>query len=419
MSVTSAMFTGVSGLLANAEGINVIGNNLANVNTIGFKSGRMLFSDMLSVNIGNSSQIGRGTQIQKVDNVFSQGSFETTESVTDIALQGSSFFALKAPATTSPLTSQSEAILTRAGAFRVDGDRYLVNPDGYQVVDTSGNPIQFSDNATAITAAVTTFQADPSIAALSAALGVDIAAADAVVTAYVAPLTAAQNAVVALQTAATAKMTAANDAITAFTAGSPASTADAAAAALNAALASIQAYANAAGTAVTATTVTAPATTSPSEDFATAYSLLTTEEGKAFAKVTKIDGDGSITYLDKAGNANYYTSTNAAGSYTSTGIPGEKIAVINPSNPGALDKLGGTLFRIAAGSGVSTLGFSVTDNAANGTSEKIYSNSLEQSNVDMAGQFVKMILTQRAYSANSKTITTADEMTQEVLNLKR
>ena len=53
MSITSAMFTGVSGLLANAEGINVIGNNLANVNTIGFKSGRMLFSDMLSANIGN------------------------------------------------------------------------------------------------------------------------------------------------------------------------------------------------------------------------------------------------------------------------------------------------------------------------------------------------------------------------------
>jgi len=60
-----------------------------------------------------------------------------------------------------------------------------------------------------------------------------------------------------------------------------------------------------------------------------------------------------------------------------------------------------------------TIGF------ANGNNSKVFSNSLEQSNVDMAAQFVKMILTQRAYSANSKTITTADEMTQEVLNLKR
>ena len=51
--------------------------------------------------------------------------------------------------------------------------------------------------------------------------------------------------------------------------------------------------------------------------------------------------------------------------------------------------------------------------------EKLFSSSLEQSNVDMAAQFVKMILTQRAYSANSKTITTADQMTQELLNLKQ
>jgi len=85
------MFTGVSGLLSNAEGINVIGNNLANVNTVGFKSGRMLFSDMLSSNIGNNSQIGRGSQIQKVDNIFGQGSFESTEITSDLAIQGSSF----------------------------------------------------------------------------------------------------------------------------------------------------------------------------------------------------------------------------------------------------------------------------------------------------------------------------------------
>ena len=70
MSITSAMYTGVTGLLANADGMNVIGNNLANVNTIGFKSGRIEFSDMLSTSVTNSysaSQVGRGTQIQKID----------------------------------------------------------------------------------------------------------------------------------------------------------------------------------------------------------------------------------------------------------------------------------------------------------------------------------------------------------------
>lgn len=291
MSITSAMFTGVTGLLANAEGINVIGNNLANVNTVGFKSSRMLFSDMLSVNIGNSSQIGRGTQIQKVDNVFGQGSFENTELVSDLAMQGNSFFALGKPGGNTQLTSQTEAILTRAGAFRVDGTFHLVNPDGYQVLDTAGNPISF--------------------------LHVDGA-----------------------------------------TAGD-------------------------------------------------------------FAKITKIDSTGLITYVDVQGNTFYYTGT-GAGAVTSAGITGaeNKIAVINPPNAGALDKIGGTLFQYTPETGI-TGNFSLATNTANGTTEKVYSNSLEQSNVDMAGQFVKMILTQRAYSANSKTITTADEMTQEALNLKR
>ena len=94
MSITSALFTGISGLVNNGEAMNVIGNNIANVNTIGFKYGRTLFSDMLSANMGNNSQVGRGVQIQKIDNVFSQSSFETTELVTDLALQGASFFAL-------------------------------------------------------------------------------------------------------------------------------------------------------------------------------------------------------------------------------------------------------------------------------------------------------------------------------------
>ena len=296
MSVTSAMFTGVSGLLANAEGINVIGNNLANVNTVGFKSGRMLFSDMLSSDIGNNSQIGRGTQIQKVDNVFGQGSFEATETTTDMAIQGNAFFALGKPNGNANVATQNTAYLTRAGAFRVDNNRYLVNPDGYQVLDTNGDPIRFFDSGT-----------------------------------------------------------------TPPTAGD-------------------------------------------------------------FAKVTKIDSKGAISYQDKLGNVFYYNTAIAVGTAAFTAGTNRVMAVISPTNVGGLDKVGGTLFQAGATSGVPAAVFSNavgSVNIANGTSNKIFSNSLEQSNVDMAGQFVKMILTQRAYSANSKTITTADEMTQEALNLKR
>ncbi len=304
MSITSAMFTGVSGLLANAEGINVIGNNLANVNTIGFKSGRMLFSDMLSADIGNSSQIGRGTQIQKVDNVFGQGSFESTELVTDLAIQGSSFFALGDPGSVAgtPVTGDA-AYYTRAGAFRMmpdssatpPTDNYLCNPDGYRLLDVDGNPIMI------------TLPADP-----------------------------------------------------------------------------------------------------PAAD--------------EFIKITKIDSDGKIQLLRGDGTTTYYDGNPTAGTNDPTAA--KRIGTMLIPNPAALVKVGGTLFKASdpsTGITSANVTFSATYNSADNkpTSEKLFSNSLEQSNVDMAGQFVKMILTQRAYSANSKTITTADEMTQEVLNLKR
>ncbi|OGT98935.1 MAG: flagellar biosynthesis protein FlgE [Geobacteraceae bacterium GWB2_52_12] len=295
MSVTSAMFTGVSGLLANAEGINVIGNNLANVNTVGFKGGRMLFSDLLSANIGNDSQIGRGTQIQKVENIFGQGSFETTESVTDLALQGNSFFALKAPTIAAPV-NQNSAFLSRAGAFHVDSSLNLVNPNGYQVLDTAGNPIQFLNT------------------------------------------------------------------------GLPANVAT------------------------------------------------------DFSKIVSVSPDGLISYLARDGATTmYYNASGVVGVPVSVANAAtvQRVAVVTAPDVTGLTKAGGTLFTAGSNSGIPAAAFTLVGNQANGISEKIFSNSLEQSNVDMAGQFVKMILTQRAYSANSKTITTADEMTQEALNLKR
>lgn len=545
MSITSAMFTGVSGLLANAEGINVIGNNLANVNTVGFKSSRMLFSDMLSVNIGNSSQIGRGAQIQKVDNIFSQGSFESSEIVTDLAVQGNSFFALKAPSQASPLTAQNQATLTRAGAFRLDASKFLVNPDGYQLVDTSGNPIQFTDNAAAISTALTAYTptvttaaasmtpatatavyTTPANAAATAATNAlasaqtclaaakaasaaatssgdpaSIVAAATAVTDATAAVTAAQNAVTLATTATTnattattsaaalataagnlsanpndtnafaanvanttagnsliaansslaamqsalnsvaTAMTAAGTSITAAGAaltasgtakGSPAGDADTAAGtaataagtAVTTASTAATTAGTAVGTAITAASATLATANTDNTASATSFSIFYSASAAAFSKVTKVDPDGLITYVGKYGDTYYYNSTNAIGIPTSTGTPAQiaaaqRIAAINPSNPGGMDKLVGTLYQINSSSGVPTTGFSISNNKINGTTEKFFSNSLEQSNVDMANQFVKMILTQRAYSANSKTITTADEMTQEVLNLKR
>ena len=127
MSLTASMWTSVSGLLAHGEKMNMVGINIANVNTVGFKSQRMDFQDFVYQQIGVANgvgQVGRGTSIGIIMNDFSQGSFESTTNSTDIAVQGNGFFKVK------PLDND-QTYYTRAGNFRLNKDGYLVEPHGY------------------------------------------------------------------------------------------------------------------------------------------------------------------------------------------------------------------------------------------------------------------------------------------------
>ncbi len=387
MSITAAMYSGVSGLMANAQGISVIGNNLANVNTIGFKSGRMLFSDMISATAQNNSQIGRGVQIQKVDNIYAQGAFENTEIVSDIALQGNSFFAFAAPNTTAGIATQDLAYLSRAGALRVNSSYNLINPDGYLALDAAGGkPILFPN---------TPVLAKDTITFGAVTAGQTVIIGDQTYTAGVAGATAAEVATHFVTNVPTG-YTLADDG-SGDTPPTLGFTLDAG----------------------TIDDLTVSGTGANAQQVQVAK-----ENAGFFQKITAIDSQGVITYSDVNGDTYYYNGNGGAVLPATTinyatALANGAIAVINPTNPLGLVKVGGTLFKTSADSGVPTTAFTVGTNRANGSSEKMYSNSLEQSNVDMAAQFVKMILTQRAYSANSKTITTSDEMTQEVLNLKR
>jgi len=143
MGVSSSLFSGVSGLNANGNAMSVIGNNIANANTVGFKASRTIFGDLLSSQIsgsGGTSQVGRGAGLSIVDNVFSQGTFESTELNTDLAVEGAGFFIVSDP-TTGNINNQ----YTRAGAFRFDSGGNFVNPEGYNVMgyelDSEGNTV--------------------------------------------------------------------------------------------------------------------------------------------------------------------------------------------------------------------------------------------------------------------------------------
>ena len=137
----TSMFSAVSGLNANGTEISVIGNNIANSNTVGFKAERTSFSDIMSSSIGAGAygQVGRGTKVASIMPVFTQSSFDTTSNPTDLAIDGRGFFVVKDP-------KAENLFYTRAGDFIFNKDGLLVNPDGYvvqgwRVDETTGEPV--------------------------------------------------------------------------------------------------------------------------------------------------------------------------------------------------------------------------------------------------------------------------------------
>lgn len=129
MSLSSSLFTGTSGLTNMGNAMQVVGNNISNVNTVGFKKGRSTFADTLSQSVATQSgtaQVGRGMSIGAVDQSFETGSFESTGNSTDLSIGGDGFFVVR--------QSDSENnFYTRAGNFHFDKAGQLVNPEGYLV----------------------------------------------------------------------------------------------------------------------------------------------------------------------------------------------------------------------------------------------------------------------------------------------
>src|SRR6185436_4698721 len=127
---------GLSGLNANGQYLAVIGNNLANINTIGFKSSAVTFMDLVSQTVGGSSanpmQVGLGVVTGSISPIFSQGAIENTREATNVAIQGGGFFVVR---------GTSGNAYTRAGNFTFNPDGKLVTPDGLFVQGyTTVNP---------------------------------------------------------------------------------------------------------------------------------------------------------------------------------------------------------------------------------------------------------------------------------------
>ncbi len=413
MGVSSALYTGVSGLNANGNAMSVIGNNIANSNTVGFKSSRTVFADLLSASItgsGGTSQVGRGSQLSTVTGIFSQGTFENTESNYDLAVEGEGFFVV------SP-GSSNESFYTRAGAFNFDGDGYMVNAEGMRV---QGKPY-LADG--------TLSPGDPTD--IQVAVGAEIPARSTTDVTLTTNLNASES----------------NLAFGSFNPADPAT--------YNYSVSSTI-YDSLGNTHVLTTFFLKNSTNSwdyvVRDDGGTTLATsggtgpLTFDTGGNLsaggtiniAGVNWANGSAAQTF-DVNFNTTQYNSNSQVisqdqdgygpGSLTKILIDSEGNVVTNYSNgeqikqaavvlakfpnPQGLFREGGNLFSSTDAAGPARTGIAGSELGT------IFTNSLEQSNVDLGAEFVRLITTQRGFQANSKIITTTDELLGELINLKR
>lgn len=151
-----SMYSGVSGMRGFQTKLDVIGNNIANVNTVGFKGGRVMFKDILSQSMSgitapvegtsggvNAKQVGLGVAIASIDTIHTPGSAMTTNVATDLRIDGDGFFVVSAG-------EAGAQYLTRAGNFTLDANRQLVNADGMFVMSADdGGIITLDETVTA------------------------------------------------------------------------------------------------------------------------------------------------------------------------------------------------------------------------------------------------------------------------------
>ena len=476
MSLSSSLFSGISGLSTLGNAMQIIGDNIANVNTVGFKGSSFTFQDLLSQSVATlsgTSQVGRGTALGEITASFEQGSFESTGNTTDLAIGGAGFFVLKEAGTLNNFYS-------RAGNFSFDQNGFLTNPEGYIVqgwaLDANGN-----DAGSITDIAMSSFTSPPSATdnievivnldsdGTNHSMG-DGALADAWDATDATPIT--EDAYEYLTSLRAYDSLGSTHDITLYFDKDDADS-----------------------------TYEFIVTCNPSEDFRTnSDGDVLAESGDDYAgllaggKITfdssgsmtgvelwQKNGDGSEVQLDESegetsngyftfdgvffenadtqtielnlgtryngstwANSSLSTSQYASASTTTfqsangygagdlegvnvdvdgviTGsysngqlIPLYRVGLAKFQNEQGLFKEGGNLYSATRESGSA-----ITNRPGTNGLGSIAPNALEQSNVDIANELVKMITTQRGFQANSKIITVTDAMLAELINIKR
>ncbi len=441
MALIRSLTTGTTSLQAHQQRLDVISNNIANVNTVGYKASEATFVDQLSqvmnLGVGPSNiakggtggvdplQIGLGVRMGAVRTDFSQGSIRTTNRALDVAITGDAFFALQ---------SNGSMMYSRAGNFSLDKNGNLVDSvsgafvQGYNdKVDASGKVVKDSTGNNVLDRNLTNVLISPNIKSsprqsqtvqmagnLSAALQTgetaqtSIPVYDNIGISHVLNITFTKSAT-ANQYAMTGTIDGQNITLPAA-AGNVTFNADG----------SINTPLNFSITAANLNTALGSGTPfDPAKD----VSIVLAEAGNLLNGITQFAGQSSVNLVSQdgyaAGNLSSISVDSTGrifGGFTNsqTEVLGQ-IAVAKFTNPSGLQKTGDSLYTVSPNSGLPNIG-TASDIFA---SVKVIGGALEDSNVDLTTQFTDLISTQRAFEAASRTITISDQFLQEINSLKR
>lgn len=414
------MYSGISGLKNFQTKLDVIGNNIANVNTYGFKKGRTVFKDLISQTTSgtsaptatrggvNAKQVGLGSQLAAIDTIHTGGSMQSTGNTLDLAMSGDGFF--QVADSTEGQNGFTNTQYTRAGNFYMDRDGYLVNADGKYLVGAAGAVTQVPLYKLETEASI-----DPT---KSGVYLKDIAGATT--TPY--RIDSSGNIYDDTDPANPVKL-----AITIDDGGTTIQNPDG----------SDKEFELKLNSNTGKLSVVMGSKTYPIEHGATTFeangktyslnatptdvtNLYTIIEGSRVengttdkysqsnqlrpiiiptdAQSMSVGQDGTVQFVDKNGELQW------AGQLQLAKFP----------NPGGLQKVGSNYFQQTANSGQALLAIATESGMGS-----VNSGFLEMSNVDLSEEFTDMIVAQRGFQANTRIITTSDSILEELINLKR
>ncbi len=386
-----SLFTGITGLRAHQTMLDVTGNNIANVNTTGYKASRALFEDTLSQQLQgagaagpnngatNPSQVGLGVQVSAITQDLTQGSTQSTTRAFDMMINGEGYFVVNVG---------GQNLYTRNGAFNIDPEGRLTTQGGGLVQGWSavGGVVQSNQPIGAITLPLATtmpsqatnrvvmegnlpFDAEVGKEFMRSIKVYDAAGAESMMEVTFARSTTGWD-VTATRGAATATGTIAVDD------SGVATGANITIGGVEIDLSTLTGFAN-------LTTIEAAS-----------------QNGRSAGTLRSIgvNDDGTITGVFSNDQR----------------LEIGQIAVAYFTNAGGLEKAGSSYLRESSASGNPQIGA-----AGTGSRGGVTSRALEMSNVDLAQEFTSMIIAQRGFQAGSRIITTSDEVLQELVNLKR